>query len=104
MLASYIYGLQAVAVLRGTIAFAGGANPLTGTTGLSTQGQVGVTNALATSYLNANGVIIATVNGGFSWVVQARCCALPACWLATLHGSKPCRADQLSVSSCFGFT
>ena len=59
----YFYALNTVAVLRGTIAFAAGGHPL------GTQGQPSsVTNAA--DYVNANGIIIATVNGGFSWIVQ----------------------------------
>jgi hypothetical protein len=60
----YFYALNTVAVLRGTIAFAAGGHPF------GTQGQPSVTNAAAVNYVNANGIIIATVNGGFSWIVQ----------------------------------
>jgi len=54
------YELNQVAVLKGTVAFAVGGNPF-GTDG---------TPALNTNVVASSGTIIATTNGGFSWVMQ----------------------------------
>jgi len=54
VISGYTYTLYTVYVLRGTMAFAGGGSPY------------GYYNSL----LPANGIIIGTANGGFTWVAQ----------------------------------
>jgi len=75
IVAGYFYQLSSVFVIKGTIAFAAGGNPF-GTEG-STQGVLSTATSTtptsvtpATLPTAANGIIIATVNGGFTWVVQ----------------------------------
>ena len=59
LVASVYYALDAVSVLRGTIAVAAGGSIFGGTT----------VNSLPVA---AAGVMIATLNGGFTWSVQVR--------------------------------
>ena len=77
-MAGYFYQLASVFVIKGTIAFAAGGNPF-GTEGSTqgvlssaTPGSTPTTVTPAGTVIAANGIIIATVNGGFTWVVQAR--------------------------------
>ena len=64
----YFYELTTVYALRGTVAFAAGGNPLW-TEGSSTT-STGAAVSTAATVVPANGVIIGTSNGGFTWSVQ----------------------------------
>lgn len=68
-----VYTLNSVYVIRGTIAFAAGGNPFWATGwSLAATGAVSPqTNTLvANPQLASTGLIVATTNGGFSWLVQ----------------------------------
>ena len=72
IVAGYFYQLSSVFVIKGTIAFAAGGNPY-GTEGSSSGILASTTATVSTAssgLISANGIIIATVNGGFTWVVQ----------------------------------
>jgi len=68
-----LYTLNSVYVIRGTIAFAAGGNPFwaTGWSLAATGAVTPQTNTLVTNpQLAPTGLIVATTNGGFSWLVQ----------------------------------
>ena len=90
--AGWTYGLMAVAVVKGTAAVAVGGN-------LQTPHTVTTTTGIDTTVTgNGNGIIIGTVNGGFSWTQLVRVCAT-ACSPAAADSLSPPHAQAYPLSN-----
>ena len=86
------YELNQVAVLKGTVAFAVGGNPF-GTDG---------TPSLNTNVVASSGTIIATTNGGFSWVTQTLAGFTYTCPTAYTTSTAATYANTITAATVSG--